>query len=410
MKRPPFYPARWPVSVSSSDFGRPSNQRYAALVVLLVGVLLGSGCSTSPYKNDISTFQTGVNLTADSFQKQHDQTLAKYREFAFEDFASEGVVVSIAPECGDVAVKTLVKDGECLASWANYRSLPSREQQNPPTCKGSTEGLALGTPAIYSFESIRKREAALCKIGLMEKDRTLDTSKLEAATTLLVESPKLPPALQGYAAALVGIADAADRTALAESVGKAKLQIQALGNRIDELDGGKSPYTQVLGPISGLVGSTLTAVLERRRLKALRSVTAAADPLVTQAAIVLSNVSVPMTTLALQDAGMTVDNAIPGPEEKFTAEQWAQTYIAAAEARDRYLSIYTNNPANAYRAMAKAHSVLTRALADTSKQYEAVMAATMDFVEKAKAVQDELTKANKAEGSAEAEDAVDSEE
>ena len=232
---------------------------------------------------------------------------------------------------------------------------------------------------------------------------SIDPAPFDDAEVLLTNSPKLIPALKGYAAELVAIADAADRDALQESVGKAKDQVVKLGTRIDALDGKTSPFVSTIGPVADLVGAALIATLEQRRYKALVEVTKGADPVVTKAAMILSNVSMPMTAIELQEAGRAYLRSMPDPGNPPQGTvAWTQAYVNARKARENYLALYSTSPTSVFKAMAEAHHQLTLALADPKRQYEAVASAIEDFADKSRAAVDAFEKARAEERKAKA--------
>ena len=355
---------------------------------------LVSACSPYVYKDDIATFSKGVDDTADAFDALHAKALEKYKTLKFEEFADNKDVIGVSPDCTEAVVQgQLVKDTSCLAAWAAYRAAPEGKKPSKPACTGASESIRGGEYVFYDLGAVGEREAVICKIGIRTRNG-IDTAAIDDTEVLLTNAPKLLPALKGYAAALAGIADAQDRAALQESIGKAKDQVTKLATRIDNLDGKSSPFVSTIGPVADLVGTALVAILDQRRYRALAEVTANADPIVTKAAMLLSNVAMPMTALALQDAGTAYLESFPDPRKPAKdADAWAVAYGKTRAARERYVSIFATSPTSVFKAMADAHHALTLALADPSRQYESVVAAISDFADKAKAAQDAFEKA-----------------
>jgi hypothetical protein len=147
---------------------------------------------------------------------------------------------------------------------------------------------------------------------------------------------------------------------------------------------------------------------EQRRYQALAEVTKGADPVVTKAAMILSNVSMPMTAIELSQAGRDYLRSIPDPGNppQGTAA-WTQAYVNARKARENYLAIYSTSPTSVFKAMAEAHHQLTLAVADPKRQYEALASAIEDFADKAKAANDAFENARAEERKAKATAAAD---
>ncbi|HTS23667.1 MAG TPA: hypothetical protein VMN79_17885 [Casimicrobiaceae bacterium] len=374
----------------------PRSPPLAAASVCLVAscCFLAAACTPMVYKDDIATFGRGVDDAATAFDALHAKALAKYRSLQFEEFAENEDVITVSRDCTkSVTEGQLAKDTSCLAGWAAYRAAAEATRGPKPACPGASESVRGGDYVFYDLAALGEKEALTCSIGIRRRDG-IDTAAIDDAEVLLTNAPKLLPALKGYAAALAGIADAADRTALLESVGKAKDQITRLGTRIDGLDGKTSPYVSTIGPVADLVGTALVAILEQRRYRALVEVTAGADPVVTRAAIILSNVAMPMTALELQDAGLAYLGSFPDPGKPARDEDaWAAAYGKTRAARERYLSLFATSPTPVFKALADAHHELTLALGDPRRQYESVAAAVSDFADKARAAHDAVEKA-----------------
>lgn len=353
-----------------------------------------SACAPLTFKEDVAVFGTAVDRTAGAFEALHGRVLTKYRNDRMADFADEKAVIGVSPRCtGAVTEGQLARDASCLAQWAAYRATPEASRGARPSCAGASESVRGGEPRFYDFDGIARAEAAACRIGIRTGDG-IDAAPLEDAEVLLTHAPRLIAGLKAYAAALGAIADAGDRAALQAAVGKAKDQISRLGTRVDNLDGRSSPYVSTIGPVASLVGAAFLATLEQRRYRALAAVTAGGDPVVTRAAMLLSNVAVPMMAIELQQAGRDYLRAFPDPgKPPATAEAWAAAYARTRGAREQYLSLFAASPTAAFRGMAEAHHALTLALAEPQRQYEALKTSIEDFAEKARAAHDAFEKA-----------------
>lgn len=363
--------------------------------MVIAGCFALAGCSTTVYKDDVGVFSNGVDEAAEAFNGLHAKTLERYRLDEWSVLAGRKAVVKVSKDCTSAVTEgQLVRDSNCLASWAAYRALPEGKRGERPRCLGASERVRSGEYAFYDLAELATKEANACKLAIEQPNGSLDPQPLDSAEVLLVDTPRLLLALKGYASGLVGIADATDRTELTTSVGKAKDQLEKLGKQVDALDGKTSPSVSTIGPIADIVGSAFIYALEVRRYKAMKSVTAGADPVVAKAAVMLSNVAVPMTAIELQDLGVAYLEALPDPKASVENEDaWLSAYAAARAARQRYLAAFQTSPTAVFKAMAIAHHELTLALADPERQYESVSAAVADFAEKAGAAYDAIRKA-----------------
>jgi len=351
-----------------------------------------AACTPTVYKGDIATFSRSVDETARAFNGLVATSSAKYRDLALNDLAEKKKLLAVDPSCTKIYESgILVKDSQCLARWASYRAGVAAAAKDgpppgpPPSCEGASKSVAAGEPSFYDLASVGAAEAERCRIGVLE-DGKIDPQPLEDAETLLVNAPKLLPALQNYANGLAAIADAKDRDDLTTSVGKAKDALVHLAEHVDGMDKKPSPYTAVIGPVSDLFGAALIAGLEQRRFTALNRLTKKADPVVNEAAMVLSNVSMPMVLVQLQDAGTDFTFTLPAKGSKLhNTDQWRREYDAVRQAREKYLAVFETNPTLVFQAMAKAHQELTAALDNPQRQYDSMKDAIETFAEKAKA-------------------------
>lgn len=367
---------------------------FSQLVVALGLSLLLGACTTTVFRGDIAAFGKGVDETTAAFHGLHARALAKYTSKKMEEFAAKGTVIGVVSDsCTDVTSDGLAKDAGCLHEWAVFRATPKGKKGPVPSCPGASDSVRGGKYKFYDLTRVGEKEGEICRLGVLKPDGSFDSAPLDDAEVLLTMSPKLLPALKGYATALVEIADAADRAALEESVAKAKVRVTKLGQRIDGLDGKTSPFVSTVGPVSDLVGAALIAGLEQRRFKALAAITKDADPVVTQAAMILSNVAMPMTAIELKEAGIVYLKELPDPGQPPRDEAWVPAYARARSARDRYLAIFETSPTPVFKAMADAHHELTLAFSDPKQQYESLKAAIEDFSVKAKAAYDAFEKA-----------------
>ena len=184
--------------------------RSAAIVAC--SLLFVSACTPTVFKGDIATFGKGVDETAAAFDGLHERVLAKYKSDKMQDFADENTVIGVRDTCTAVAIEgQLTKDTQCLAQWAAFRATPERNRGPKPACPGASDSVRGGEYVFYDLAGLGEKEAITCRLGVMKADGTIDPAPFDDAEVLLTNSPKLLPALKAYAAALVAIADAADR-------------------------------------------------------------------------------------------------------------------------------------------------------------------------------------------------------
>jgi hypothetical protein len=249
-----------------------------------------------------------------------------------------------------------------------------------------------GRLEFYDLEAVAEVERQRCTLGIRTSDNRIDPQPLEQAEVLLVETPKLVATLRAYGDSLAAIADAADRDALQSSLGEAKLAINGLAARVDELTGSEDQALAVrVGLVSDLVGPALVASLDYRRYKALQRVTSAANPAIQQAAMLLSQVSMPMVALELQHAGRDFLKTVADTNDRPRNQAWHDAYAKARKARETYLDLFSTSPTPVFKAMADAHADLTEALQDPKRHYDALQESLREFVAKADAAYETFT-------------------
>jgi hypothetical protein len=213
-------------------------------------------------------------------------------------------------------------------------------------------------------------------------ERSVDPSQLPGSA-LLSNTPAIGAKLRDYAAALNELATSKDGEALQSAVGKAKATMESLADRLQATT--KTDFTrEAMGPLSDLIGTSLVWALEYRRYEAMKRVVERADPIVTQAAQLMSRASVVLLIPRLRAAANAVTDAIAeanGASEKEFVGRLGQARAAVED----YLGLYTADPAASFQAMATAHQKLKEALGDVNRGLGALKSATADFAEKAEA-------------------------
>jgi hypothetical protein len=210
----------------------------------------------------------------------------------------------------------------------------------------------------------------------------VDPSQLPGSA-LLTETQAIGAKLRDYAAALNEMATSNDGDTLQSAVGKAKTTMESLAHRIQET--AKSDVRlAAMGPVSDLLGASLVWALEHRRYEAMKRVVERADPVVTQAAQMLSRASVVLLIPRLREAANAVNDAIAAVN-RASENEFGGRLRKTRAAVDDYLGLYAADPAASFQAMAIAHQTLKEALGDAKRGFDALKSATEDFAEKAEA-------------------------
>ncbi|MDF9617658.1 hypothetical protein P5705_08395 [Pseudomonas entomophila] len=363
---------------------------------IVMSILFLAGCSTTPYKQDIQDFDASIKETARAITAQQKRVNDTLYTHWIEERATATTPFTIPSDCtGGATLGQLNQDRACLLAWSASREQHPASSVMPATCQNASAQVKDGQPRIYSIDELKAKETKHCQLGMLINGK-LHYSEAQPAP---LDDGQLLAGLQAYSNALVGIVDATDKEALQKSFDKSKAQIEQLAKSIDERDGKTSARTAVAGPVVTLGQSLLTALLEARRTEALKKVTAAADGVVTQAAVELSNIGAYMTQLELKFAADALFAHPPGQPTN-DAKAWQLQYENTRAVRDNYLARFDNNPGAALKAMADAHHALANALADPSTQYESVQAAIANFAEKAQAIRSARDAAEKAKAAA----------
>jgi hypothetical protein len=248
----------------------------------------------------------------------------------------------------------------------------------------------VGRLEFYNLKAVEDVERGNCVLGVRKGDK-IDPEPLEGAEVLLVEAPKLISGLKAYGDSLAAIADSEDRDDLVTSAGEAKLALSGLAARVDTLRGSEDQALETdVGLVGDLVGTALIAGLNYRRYKTLQKVTATANATVQQAAMVLSQVSMPMVTIELQDAGEEYLDKVAQTNDR-QGPAWRAAYAQARHARDTYLEMFAVSPTPVFESMARAHNELVQALRDPKRHQDALQKSLKDFVSKANAAYETFT-------------------
>ena len=374
------------------------SNRLNIVCILVVGFL--SACSPYIYKNDVKKFAEGVDQATGAFNGLHDRVRKIYTDQELNLLATQGEPLRISEECTGVTTfdsqgnpGQLVADTRCLSMWSEWRSTDKHQRGDPPECpKNTSIAVREGRLAYYDFETLGKEESQRCELGVKTVDKKVDPRPLKEAEVLLVETPRLLQVLRAYGYSLAAIAGAEDRDALQSSVDEAKQAINGLAARVDKITGDdKQTLTVSVGLVGDLVGTALIAGLDYRRYKALQNVTAAADPSIQRAAMLLSQVSMPMVTIELQNAGAVYLDKVSVTNDRPKNQDWRAAYANARKARGAYLDLFNIGPSAVFQSMGDAHKELTKALQDSKRQRDALQESLQDFISKANSAYETFT-------------------
>jgi hypothetical protein len=338
----------------------------------LTAAVLVAGCAPSIYKQEVLDFKTSSEQAIDAFDGLRTDT--KTLEL-LEASVGKQEIDTTGP-CGDIVEKRLQRDAGCFEAWARFRATAGGQLGPPPTCVEPT--------GFYVLPLGQERDA--CRLGVGTRNApqgsSVDPSQFPSSA-LLSETAALGAKLREYAAALNELAISKDGDALQSAVGKARATMESLVDRLQRT--AKSDLSRgTMGPISDLIGASLVWALEYWRYEAMKRVVEEADPIVTQAAQVLSRASVVLLIPRLRAASNVVNDTITEARHASEKEFVARLHKARV-AVDDYLGLYAADPGASFEAMATAHQKLNEALGDAKRGLVALKSATADFAEKAEA-------------------------
>ena len=355
-------------------------RRLMGEMTCLAAAALVAGCAPSIYKQEVLDFKQSSDKAVEAFDGL--RTDKKTLELLEASVGKQKIDTTGA--CGDIVEKQLQRDAGCLAAWARFRAASGGQPGSPPSCVEPTDFsvLPLG----------QERDA--CRLGVVATnasgERSVDPSQLPGSA-LLSNTPAIGAKLRDYAAALNELATSKDGEDLQSAVGKAKATMESLVDRLQRTT--KTDLTlEAMGPLNDLIGASLVWALEYRRYEAMKRVVERADPIVTQAAQLMSRASVVLLIPRLRAAANAVTDAIAEANGASEKEFMGRLGQARAAVED-YLGLYTADPAASFQAMATAHQKLKEALEDANRGFEALTSATADFAEKAEAAYKVFAKA-----------------
>lgn len=364
--------------------------RTPPIAVVFINLLM-LGCNPYIYEAEVRTFRDAVNQSAAAFRGFNDRAQANYEKAQLEPEAEAGTPLAVMPQCavpaGDLDNNPLEADARCLRRWAAWRAGPPTEPT--PECRGKvTPAVAEGRLVAYDVSEYYQAQVEQCGLALRRGER-LDFATLSDAQVFYENSLKLLPALAAYADALAGIVSAEERDELRASVGRAKTaietQIGVVNGIAAEEPGEELISPAAVGGVGELLGAGLLAILDYRRLSALRNVVHQADPTISASASLLSQLSLPLLLDELQPEAKAFRQSVAETNDQFRGSDWFNAYANIQEERTAYLGTLENSPTDLFSAMGEAHGKLDARLQDSSVPYEELVAALADFISRAEA-------------------------
>ncbi len=351
-------------------------------------------CSPLPHRHDVAIFKDSVDASVDAFEILRLDAERKLMKDNEKRLARRGVKVEPVGDCTAVITDKLQKDASCMAQWSIYRAKQASKRSDivEPGCKEPAFDVHTKRFIFYDIEKVYRTEADACRLGV-RRGNSVSPDAL-ARTGVLQNTAILSRQLKSYVDALSKLTEVSDFDALNSAVGDAKLALDGLAVRVEEMSGKQLAMQQAMDPITDLLGSSLKLLLENRRYNALKKITQQADPVIAQSAGILSRNSMVLMIPRLRELG---DQYLASTEvfnEELKNSEWL---IALAHARlhqASYLTLYRGHPASAFQSMADAHHALVEALDDPESQFMSMKASIKEFSATAKAARESLVKVN----------------
>jgi hypothetical protein len=362
------------------------NFNWTGYPILVAMCFVLTACSSTPYKQEVGVFSTSVQTAVDSFETlrvtQQEAIIAdKHR-----GLAASGVRVATGIDCTAFITEKLQKDARCMAQWSEFRAAAGNLPA--PNCTEPAFDSATQTFKPYDFAQYGKAEIKECALGILEnnelKPELLNAEKLLTNTSLLGQE------LKYYAQSLAKLVDAKDVDELRSAVGDAKIAVEGLSGEIEKATGSKVPHREAIGPITDLIGSSLTSALEAKRYAALKTITTMAQPVVDQAGAILSRTSMVLMIPDLRSSGTDYLKATEAFNDLPKDDAWLSALRTARRTQAKYFKRVNANPSTTFVAMTKTHAALVEGLDDPKRGFESLKLVLKDFSSKAKAVSETL--------------------
>ena len=358
-------------------------RHHAVITIVLAG--LSAACSPYLYRPEIDSFSKGVNQLAEASRLSVATENAANSSSHRWRWIDERPELALSKHCPD---------------------------DKPPERKDS-QGNA-GQPANVGDEKPKKGERDTC--GLVYKPR----EEWQRSALPFDENVRLMPyvkTLQKYAVALADITNAADLDALRAAQVKLAGAVGELVTVAGGTSSGGPREVAAAGPIIALVNYFTTAFLDWRRYRELRSAVPKANPSVAtvgqglgeileelrgEQLVALRDIEVSLTSKLDPDrtkipnatvktlcASCSTDlqSTVGSIARRLDEQAYASRLDALRATADSLEKLRTTHPGAAAAEMVKAHNELAKALQDdTQRQEQAVIEATVAFLEKAAAL------------------------
>jgi len=358
-------------------------RQHAVITIFLAG--LSAACSPYLYRPEIDSFSKGVNQLAEASR------LSVTTENAANSSRHRWRWIDERPEL------------------ALSKHCPDGKQSERKDSEGNA-----GQPANVGEEKPEKRERDTC--GLLHKP----LEDWQRSALPFDENVRLMPyvkTLQKYADALADITNAADLDALRAAQVKLAGAVGELVTVAGEASSGGPREVASAGPIIALFNYITTVILDWRRYRELRDGVLKANPSVARLGKGLGDAlkelrlkqlqalrdtetqltsklnpdrtKVPNATVKTLCASCATDlqSTVGSIERRLDEQAYASRLDALRATADSLERLRTTHPEAAAAEMVKAHEALAKALQDdTQRQEQAVIEATVAFLEKAAAL------------------------
>lgn len=364
--------------------------------LIIIFVLSMASCSPYVYKNEVETFQSGVEAASKMLDTQKP-ILAKYEVDAYKAKLKKARFprLSLSEEC------------EKAIRCYTHMSFGDSEGKNCADEIVSTDGgdgkAAASSDEIY--KKVQKVAVKKCSMLFSTIDGKLVEVKLEAQPQLPSQMRVLT-VLRQYAAALAGIVDAGDKKELETSAASACSSTQQIflaaanikpaedgapEEEIKKKAGKLEKEGKVVSSVCGLITQIGVATLDSARLKILTRVVNEADPIVRLMTSYLAIEERKIYATMARNELVKFQDAISetvGFQGRDKAEEYFKATEASVSQKNLLNGILSNNPESVFLAMAEAHEKLKAAIKDPKTQLTAAIESTQNFLTAAQAARD----------------------
>ncbi len=345
-------------------------------------------CSPYIYKEEIGTFKSGV--------AQASQMLDAHKEF----MEKRALTINRA-DLIDLESPRLIVPSQCAEIIVCMERVAKSTNRGKRCSKKYIDDSNLSTgeknETLDAYRFLQRLAIKSCGV------RTLNGREVEIPTQLPAQQ-KVLATLSRYASALAGIVNAKDKKALSESASKAcastqKLYSVAVASN-SERDDSSEKEDRALSAVCGLVTELGIAILDRRRVKVLKSVVNEADSDVGILASYLKNESRKINSIVLRNELEQLRDSVDGTVGlQGKKKEYLLSVDSAVSQKTKFMDVLNNSPESVFSKLADAHQKLKKAVNDPKNQLEAAIeamekfhAAAKDAHEAIKAISDDDSK------------------